>query len=126
MSAIETTLKKLKKRIRNDGWMADTKDVLKEDFESIAQREKPQIVELINRFQEGWQDTLHFQHYYTNPLIKAVKKEHPNWDMLKVMETVYELLNEEIWQEYHSKNKTYDIAKDLLKSNKRKKLRDVV
>jgi len=124
---VEKKATKLANKIQEDGWMADTRDVLEEDAEKdeghfVSLEDYP---DLVREFEKGWEETLHFQHYYRRPLLEKIKEEHPDWDDYQVWETVDRILYEVIWDAYHDEHETYDIAKELWEKKRDDKLDEV-
>ncbi len=124
---VEKKATKLADKIREDGWMADTKDALKEDVE----KDEGHFVtiedyrDVVREFEKGWEETLHFDHYYRKPLFEAIQKEHPDWEIPQIYEVLDRILNEVVWDAYHDENDTFDIAKELWEKKREGKLDEV-
>lgn len=119
-------VKKLQEIAKNNNWMSNVRDCLKEDIDHIDLTGNIQkdVQELINIFEDRWQETDYFrlrvQSKANNIASKKIIGKDKNMsvedEILKMYDYAYNLIDENFWEMYHYEHNTYEIAEELIKN----------
>lgn len=107
---IDKLMDKLTIEIKNDSFIADTKRGIKETFESSFPNDIDEIVQL---FEEDWEQTPHWELNYENKIRRALRKKYPDENSCGIYDKLFDY-KEELWEAYHSEYNTYQVAQDFV------------